>query len=506
MAEEPTPREAELMEQLACATAEIKLLRGKIDALLRRLFGAKSEKLDHEQLLLLLQGLDELPKPPEPVAAEEPRRSMAVSPPRSERGPRIPEHLPVIQEVIDPEPVKGCPEAWRCIGEEVTELLDYQPAHFFKRRIVRRKYVRRDHPYTPPIIAELDTLLERSIAAPGLLAAIIVGKYVDHLPLYRQEQIFWTRHRVQLSRHTMTQWMGMAAEWLRPIYETIRTGVLGGGNVQVDETPIRYLCPGNGKTKQGYLWVCARPHADTLFHWAISRSAQILRTIVPPKWEGIMQVDAYSAYPAFVREHHARGGRILLAGCWAHARREFFEAFEGDPQTCGGILREIQELYAIEAELRAMDATPRQREQTRAAQSKPILERLHATLAALQDRYLPQSAMGKAIRYTHEIWDTLLVYLDDGRIEIDNNLVENAIRPTALGKKNWLFIGDAEAGERGAILYTIVENCRRRSIDPVAYLRDVLTAMPKMKMSEFRLLTPEAWQQARKAAALPLAS
>ena len=511
MAEQPTPREVELGEQLARATAEnerqrieIKLLREKIDRLVRRIFGAQSEKLDAGQLLLLLQGLDELPKPAEPVAAEDPRRSKAPSPPR-ESGPRWPADLQVVEEVIDPEPVKGCPEAWRCIGQEVTELLDYQPGHFFKRRIVRRKYVRRDEPYTPPILAELDTLLERSIAAPGLLAAIVVGKYVDHLPLYRQEQIFRTRHGVQLSRHTMTQWMGMTAEWLRPIYETIRTGVLGGGYVQIDETPIRYLCPGHGKTKLGYLWVCARPRGDTIFHWSISRSAETLRTILPARWEGHVQADAYSAYPAFVREHNAGGGRIILAGCWAHVRREFFEALESDPQTCGGILREIQELYAIEAELRSSDAAPPQREQTRAAQSQPILQRLKVTLEAIRHRYLPQSAMGKAIRYALENWDPLQVYLDDGRIEIDNNIVENAIRPTALGKKNWLFIGEAAAGERGAILYTIVENCRRRGIDPLAYLREVLTRMPKMNMAEFRLLTPEAWQQAR-AAALPLAS
>jgi transposase len=412
--------------------------------------------------------------------------------------------LRVVEEVIDPEPVKGCPEAWRCIGQKVTEQLDYEPAHFFKRRIVRRKYVRRDEPCTPPIIAQLDTLLERSIAAPGLLAAIVVGKYVDHLPLYRQEQIFWTRHRVQLSRHTMTQWMGMTAEWLRPIYETIRTGVLGGGYVQIDETPIRYLCPGNGKTKLGHLCVCARPRGDTCFHWEASRAAETLEKIVPAGCEGIVQADAFAAYPAFVREHNARGGRILLAGCWAHVQREFFEALESNPQICRGILREIQELYAIEAELRAMDATPRQREATRAAQSKPINGRLKSTLAAIQGRYLPQLQIAKAIRYTLEIWDTLLVYVADGRIEIDNNLVENAIRPTALGKKNWLFVGDAQAGDRGAILYTIMESCRRHGIDPVACLRDVLTRMPKMSMAAFRLLTPAAWQQAQHSA-LPLA-
>jgi transposase len=218
MPEQPTPREAELIAQMARATAdnvrlggeltgarmEIKLLREKIDALVKRLFGAQSEKLDAAQLLLMLQGFDESPKAPEPVAPEEPRRSTPASPPR-DRGPRWPADLPVVEEVIDPEPVKGCPEAWRQIGEEVTELLDYEPARFFKRRIVRRKFVQREHPFAAPIIGKLHTLQDRCIAAPGLLAAIITGKYCDHLPLYRQQGIFATRHAICLPRQRVAR-------------------------------------------------------------------------------------------------------------------------------------------------------------------------------------------------------------------------------------------------------------------------------------------------------------
>lgn len=318
-----TAENARLGDELAQLRSENKLLREKIDALLKRLFGAQSEKLDAAQLLLMLQGLDAPGKAPEPVAAEAPRCSTAPSSPPRERGPRIPEHLPVVEEVIDPEPVKACPEAWRCIGEEVTEQLDYEPAHFFKRRIVRRKYARRDHPFAAPILAPLDTLQERCLAAPGLIAAIIVGKYIDHLPLYRQEQIFATRHDVRIPRQTMAQWMGLAADWLRPIYEHIRTGVLGGGYVQVDETPIEYLAPGHGQTKLGYFWSCARPGGDTFFTWAVSRAASCLETIIPTGFRGTLQSDGYSAYPAFVRAHNHRAGAaaITLAGCWAQARR-----------------------------------------------------------------------------------------------------------------------------------------------------------------------------------------
>jgi transposase len=514
MPQQPSPREIQLSQELARATAHLgktsdelaelrtenKLLRAKIDALVRRLFGASSEQLDPAQLLLLLQGFDEPGKAPEPVEAEAPRRSTAPSPPRSDRGPRWPADLPVVQEVIDPEPVKACPEAWRCIGEEVTEQLDYEPARFFQRRIVRRKYARRDHPFAAPILAPLGTLQDRCIGAPGLIAAIIVGKYVDHLPLYRQEQIFTTRHGVALPRQTMAQWMGLAADWLRPIYEHIRTGVLGGGYVQIDETPIEYLEPGHGETKLGYLWACVRPGGDTVFVWHTSRAAACLESIIPGNFRGTVQSDGYAAYAAFVRAHNATAGNqaITLAGCWAHARRGFFEARESAPRTCGWVLHQIALLYRIEAHLRTSHAGPKLRAAVRASQSAPILRRIRAALERIRSRYLPQSAFGKAITYTLDLWPALEHFLTDGRIEIDNNGVENAIRPTALGKKNWLFIGAAHAGERGAILYTIVENCRRRGIDPQAYLRDVLTRLPKMATSQIPEVTPEAWGKARK--------
>jgi transposase len=504
---EATPRETELSEELARATGELasarmenKLLREKVDALIQRLFGAQSEKVDRAQLLLMLQGWDDRPKSPEPVAAEAPRRSTTASPPRERRGPRVPDHLPIVEEVVVPEPVKACPDAWRCIGEEVTEQLDYEPAHFFKRRIVRRKYARRDHPYAAPILAPLDTLQERCIAAPGLIAAVIVGKYCDHLPLYRQEQIFATRHGVQIPRQTLAQWMGLAADWLRPIYETIRTGVLGGGYVQIDETPIEYLVPGNGQTKLGYLWTCAQPGGDAVFTWHTSRAAACLERIVPSGFRGTLQTDGYAAYPAFVRSHNAAAGceAITLAGCWAHARRGFIEARESTPRTVGWVLRHIAHLYQIERDLRESGAGPRLRDAVRSARSAAIVHRIRAALLRIRPRHLPQSAMGRAITYALDQWPALARFLTDGRIEIDNNLVENAIRPTAIGKKNWLFIGAAEAGQRGAILYTIVECCRRRGLDPLAYLQDVLTRLPKMTTGQIPEVTPEAWAKAHR--------
>ncbi len=243
---------AECQEALTQSRRENELLRQKIDSLIRRVFGSSSERLDRAQLELLLK-LPESLTDPEPVEPSTFKITSRNS--RKERTPRLPENLPVVEEVIDPEPVKAQPQAWRCIGQEVSEQLDYEPARFLRRRVIRRKYVHRTERDGTPLIAALpERLLDRSLPAPGLLAQILVAKYCDHLPLYRQEQIFLRRHRVHLPRQTLARWVGLAAEWLKPIYDQIRTGVMAGGYVQVDETPIHYLEPGFGRARQGYLW------------------------------------------------------------------------------------------------------------------------------------------------------------------------------------------------------------------------------------------------------------
>ena len=496
-----TPREQQLTAQLeqcqqalAVAQRENLLLRQKVDALARRIFGVSSEALDPAQLQLLLQmpELKPVENPPGPVVVEN-RKPVAM---RKHRAPRLPENVPVVEVVIDPEPVKEQPENWRCIGQEVNEQLDYEPGRFLRRRTIRRKYVHRTQADAVPIIAPLpDCLQERGLAAPGLLAHVLVSKYCDHLPLYRQEQIFAQRHKINLPRQTLARWVELAADWLKPIYEHIRTGVMAGGYVQVDETPINYLEPGNGKTKQGYLWTGSRPGGDVFFRWETSRSAACLNNIIPVNFTGTIQCDGYAAYRAFATE---RKGAVALAGCWAHVRRKFFESLESSPRSAGWILRQLQHLYLIESRLREAKAGPRLRQAVRAHQSHPIVQRLERVLLRFKSsgRHLPQSPMGGAIDYALGQWTSLQLYLDDGRVEIDNNLVENAIRPTAIGKKNWLFIGEADAGERSAILYTVIECCRRRGIDPYAYLRDVLTRLPHMTNRQIPEVVPSAWNKA----------
>jgi transposase len=481
-------------QQIEELEKENALLRQKVDLLIRKVFGASSEKLDPSQLdLFLLQAENAPGKAPASSALEEadPQRSHHRPSPKEKH---LPENLPVIEEMIDPEEVKEAPDQWRCIGSEVSEQLDYEPARFLKRRLVRRKYVSRQNPEDAPVIAGLPPRLqERSIPAAGLLAQIIVSKYVDHLPLYRQEQIYWTRHRVWLPRQSQARWVGMVADWFQPIYHAIRSGVMAGGYVQVDETPVRYLEPGHGQTKTGYFWASSRPGGDVVYQWETSRAATCLDKVLPVDFKGTVQCDGYTAYASYAR----RKKHIQLAACWAHARRKFYEARDQDPLIVHWLLRQIRHLYRIERKLRTVKSGPRLRAAIRAHQSRPIYARLHRVLTRLKirRRYLPRSRMGQAIDYTLNLWPLLGVYLDDGRIEIDQNLVENAIRPTALGKKNWLFIGDAEAGERSAILYTIVESCRRRGIDPYAYLRHVLTRLPHSTNWQIKDLTPEAWSR-----------
>jgi transposase len=503
-------REEELLQQIALLKEENALLRQKIDLLVRRIFGSSSEKLDPKQLELLLSGGGEAGKECASSEKEEAFDNLVTviprvaSKPRRERAQGIPENLCTLEEVIEPEAVKAAPQEWRRIGEEISEQLDYEPARFFRRRVIRPKYVNRKEVDLAPITAPLPPALqERCTAAPGLLAQVVVAKYCDHLPLYRQEYIYSSRHGVWLPRQTMARWVSLVAFWLTPIYRQICSEVTAGGYVQVDETPVRYLEPGNGKAKIGYFWVCNRPKVGVAFRWETSRGAQCIDNIITVDFEGVLQCDAYVAYGSFAKRRP-----VKLAGCLAHVRRKFFEAKDQAPKIAGWVLRQIQILYEIEEDLRKERAGPRKRQAVRASQSAMMHRRLHRYLIVLKTghRYLPRSSMGKAISYALDNWQALEVYLENGRVEIDNNLVENCIRPTAVGKKNWLFFGDADAGQQSAIIYTIIENCRRHDLDPYGYLRDVLTQLPKLTNQQIASVTPAAYAKALRKPELRAAS
>ena len=493
------------LQSMQSAFAELQLenaeLKRRNQYLLLQMYGRTSEKMDSRQmeLLLGLPGIEEETEIEETLLPPLPARRRT----RRERKPRIAEHLPTEDVIIEPEEVKQAPQDYVLIGEEITQELEVVPPKYFRRRFIRRKYTNKANRNQPPVMAALPArLIEGGYAGPGLLTDIILKKYVDHLPLYRQEKILKTRYGIDLSRKTMSDWVGKVADWLKPIYNHLYDELREGGYLQIDETPVRYCQAEGGGSRQGYFWVYHRPDTGVLYEWHTGRGADCLKPMLDT-FSGTIQSDGYAAYNSYAknrnqREHDAgRPRAIELAACWAHARRKFFEARDERPGLAGWLLNQIGLLYGIEKELRALKAGPQLRQAVRASQSSTILARIRRVLAKKAASLLPRSQLGAAISYTLGLWDELTRFRDDGRLEIDNNLVENAVRPTAVGKKNWLFIGHPEAGERSAILYTMLENCRRLGINPQEYLYDVLSRLPTMTNWQTHELTPANWLAAR---------
>ncbi|MFC4992517.1 IS66 family transposase [Rubritalea tangerina] len=489
---------------------ENELLRQKLDVLARKIFGKSSEQLDRNQLQLLLEGAnpvgkcesDDLETSDESSPSTRPRKR------RKSRKESLPENLPTEEIILIPDEVQKDPSLYREIAEEVSEKLDYDPAQF--RRIItrRKKFVKRSASFDDLeqfFIAPLPpSLKERSILTPRLAAEIASNRFCYHLPYYRQEQMFLTRHGVHLARNTMSQWIGdLASQYLTGIYNAMHEKMLSETYLQADETPIEYLEPGHGSTKKGYLWTLSRPdlHADDgrgdiFFQWHASRANDCLLKLLSTREQnfiGVLQCDGYSAYETYQQKADA----IDLIGCWAHVRRKFYEARAYKPYISTWIIKQIQNLYAIESKLRKQRASPVERERIRLVESLPIYRRLEKALKMLvtKRKVLPQSNLGKAIHYALGQWDKLERCFFDGRLEIDNNLIENGIRPTKLGAKNWLFMGSHDAAQTNAIWYTLIESARRRKVDPWHYLVWLFTELPKIKVTKdtFAQYTPEAY-------------
>jgi len=530
---------ADFKNKIECLTGENQILRQKLDAFIRRYFGKKGETLDSHQLQLLLAGLNALEAEPVAPAPAAP----AIKPPqtRAARKPArsgLPENLPIEETVIIPDEVKANPEQFREIEKVVTKELDYKPGCFIMRHYVRVKYVRKEVFQTlnntsealaastasqpaantlsaqSPVAAEPkevliaplpNRLVEKGLPGVGLLIYLLLSRFEDHLPFFRLEKIFRERHGVPIARQSMIDWMEQLAFWFAPIYEEMKTQLLAGGYLQADETVIRYLdreVPGH--SRQGYFWVYSRPGGDVIFDWQTSRGQQAPKAFLKD-FKGDLQTDGYEVYQALIKvralEREDKESGLLHFCCWAHARRKFFDAKDHD-RRAPWFLRQIGSLYEIEKRLRLVKAGPRLREAVRGAESKMILDRIGKALHRVQPRVLAQSNLGRAISYTLNLWAELTRYADHGKIEIDNNLVENAIRPTAIGKKNFLFIGHPDAGGRSAMIYSILGSCRRRGIDPAKYLADVLKHLPDMKRSEIPSVTPGAWAKAHPEARL----
>lgn len=516
----PPATEQELLGKIASLTAKVAELSAlneqllqAVDRLSRRLFGKSSEQLDPNQLELLLGELGRAPAPPPPPAAADlaaPARAKRPAPPRRDR---IPPNLPVTVVTIDPPEVLANPDAFRRIGEEVTERIRFTPGAFSVLRQVRGKYVEIENPVAKPVIAPLPPcLLERGTADASFIAEIIYNRFALHLPYYRLAEMF-VALGADFDRKTLCSHAMLGADWLKIIYREIQAEHRRCRYRQFDETPIAYLKPGSGKAQQGYFWVSNIPGGSVFYQWRAGRDAGGAAELFGPDPElpaqptekqindilHIIQCDAYGAYGTWA----AKRPWIRLAGCNAHGRRKFTEATAQNPRLVGWILRQYALLYQIETRLREANAGPALRAAVRASESRMIFERLGKVFRrlALRTSILPKSQLGKALTYVIGNWERLGRFLTDGRIEIDNNLLENAMRPTKIGAKNWLFIGREEAGQSAAVLYTIVENCRRLGIDVREYLVDVLTRLPAMKADEAAALTPANWLKAKQAAA-----
>tara|TARA_R110002050_G_scaffold98609_1_gene204817 strand:+ start:124 stop:1644 length:1521 start_codon:yes stop_codon:yes gene_type:complete len=471
--------------------AELAYVKRQLEALKRQLFGqSRGEQVSAAQLQLALAELDR----EEAEQAEVPKEVIGYTRRRTTpaEATRLPEDLETITEEIVPAEVQAEPEAFERIGEEVTEEIDVLPMKVIVRRIVRPKFKRKGQRDAVPQIAALPPrVVPGGLPGAGLIAFLLVAKYVDHQPLYRLEKSFAQRCGVRLPRQRLCDWIGYAVErWLAIIYHSIRQGLIGGDYLQIDETPIRYLDPEHkGKSQRGYLWAYGRPGGDLCFDWALGRGKDAALPIVRD-FTGVLQSDGYAVYDAV-----AATRPIIQVGCWAHARRTFYEAYQNGEEGAAHYLLLIRELYDVERAL-AADATPEQVLEQRRERSRPVLEQIKRSLDEDVARYLPKTGMADAIGYARSQWIKLVAYADHGQVRIDNNLTEQAIRPTKLGAKNWLFIGHPEAGQRAAIIYTILECCRRHRVEPLAYLHDMLRRLPAMTNHQVAAakLSPRDWR------------
>jgi transposase len=375
----------------------------------------------------------------------------------------------------------------RQLGEDISEMLEYVPASFFVVRRVRPKLsctkcnriVQAAAPSRP---------IERGVAGPGLLAHVLVSKYADHLPLYRQSEIY-ARHGVELERSTLAGWVGGTSDLLEPLVESLRRYVTAAEKLHADDTPVP--APGNGKTRTGRLWTYVRddrPAGDerapaVWFAYSPDRKGEHPERHLR-EFRGTLQADAYAGFNRLYEN-----GRIREAACWAHVRRKFFDLQQAHASPVASeALERIGALYGIEQEIRGRP--PDERRQVRQARAKPLLDSLRQWFEATLPKLSRKSDTTAAIRYALSLWDALLRYADDGTIEIDNNAAERALRPVALGRKNYLFAGSDAGGERAAAIYSLIGSAKLNGLDPEAYLREVLTRIGDHPITRIEELLP----------------
>ena len=487
---------AHIMERLSTLEEENADLRAQLEWFKRNLFGTgKSEALDALQTRLKFN--EEETPAAEPAAAKEKISYERAKPTKRDLPAERFKDLPVLETVeLIPECVKADPEAYERISAESTFEVKITPPKLWKRETIRPRFRHKLDRSQPPMIAPaLKRPIDNSYASAELLAYIALSKYLYHIPLYRQEKMS-AHWGAQLSRKTMADWIQAVADWFNPIYGRMREKLLEGGYLQVDETPVRFMDPDQkkGKTTQGYLWVIGKPGSDVVFDWRLSR-AHAEATSLLDGFEGVLQSDGYGAYESFAKQHE----QVVRVACWAHARRKFVEAESEAPVAVRMVLGLIGQLYHYESQWdqRGLHGS-KHRAALRSAHFGQCLHLLLKVVQKLQARARPKSKLGKACTYLFGQWSALLTHCLFGETRIDNNLIENAIRPSAVGKKNFLFIGSPEAGQRTAIIYSIIVSCERHGIDPLAYMTELLQRLPTMSnQDDLDPLLPSNWKEAR---------
>jgi transposase len=494
-----------LLRVVEARDAEVALLKLMVDKLkaqlLRRVraqFGPSSEQLDGSQIALIEgRPLDELPP------AKAPAKTEAANAPEVDR--KLPAHLPRDLQVHRPQATddhhdanglacgcSACGGRLRLIGQDVSEQLEYVPAHF--------KVIRHVRPKLACVACEAifqaaapSRPIARGIAGPGLIAHVMVSKYCDHIPLYRQSGIY-ARDGVIIDRSTMAGWVDHGDELLDPLVAALGRYALAGAKVHADDTPVAVLDPGRGRTKTGRLWVYVRDDRAgaskdapaVWFQYSPDRKGEHPERHLE-NFNGILQADAYGGWGKLYDS-----GRVTEAACWAHARRPWWDLHVSLGRAAGTVaeqaLRRIAALYAIEANIRGQP--PEERRRQRQTRAGPLLEELHAWLGSMVGRVSAKSEIAGAIGYTLSRWQALTRYRDDGRIEIDNNCAERALRGVSLGRKNYLFMGSDAGGERAAAIYSLVETAKLNGLDPEAYLRDVLTRIAEHPINRIDELLP----------------
>ncbi len=465
---------------------ELEKLRFEIACLKRAKYGRSSEQLDAKilQMQLTIEDLEatlaETPEPLRPVPKEPPAKPVRRA---------LPGHLPR-QDIVH-ESSCNCPScgaSMRRLGEDVSEIIEYVPGRYQVIRHVRPKYscgacqkiVQAAAPSRP---------IARGLAGPGFLAHVLVSKYADHLPLYRQSQIY-AREGLDLDRSTLADWVGGAAELLEPLVNSLGRYVLGAQKIHGDDTPVPVLCPGRGSTKQGRLWTYVRDDRPAgssespavLFRYSPDRKGERPQVHLA-SFTGVLQADAYAGFDRLY------GERIQEAACWAHVRRKFYELHLAHSSPIAAeALERIGRLYGIEAEIRGK--LPDERRAMRQARAGPELEALHAWLHSSLSTLSRKSELALAIRYALSHWVALTRYRDDGRLEIDNNAAERALRAVALGRKNWLFAGSDDGGERAAAIYSLLGTAKLNDLDPEGYLRYVLERIADHPINRIEELLP----------------